>query len=133
MQRDKESTSPIGRVTVLPDDKGHVVIFHYFLEEEGIVGPTFDYISRLNGKKQEAAISELLLKSFENIAVAPDFWERIGRRRAAIRSFFQNNMPDIGFGSQEQLVKWEMRRLRPERFERAPNPNQINLFRDHIK
>ena len=120
-------------VTVLPNDKGHVAIFHYFLEEEDIVGPTFEYISGLNGRKREAAVSELILKSFENIAISPNMWDHIGKRKEAIRSAFYDNMPDIGFGSEEQLLKWEKERLHPARFERVPNPNQINLFRRTMK
>ena len=61
--------------------KGHKVVLHYFREEERFVRPEFDYIQSLQGRKQEAQISALLLSSCENIAISPHMWEQIGERR----------------------------------------------------
>ena len=115
-------------LTILPTDRGHVAILHYFFEEEEIMAPTIKDVTLLNGRRLESALSELILKSLENIALRPSMWDGIGRRREAIRTMFDDNMPDIGFGSSDQLWKWEMNRLAPNR--RIVNPNQINLFRE---
>ena len=114
-------------MTVLPNDKGHVVIFHYFPDERDLIGDDFEIISRLQGRKRESAISQGILQYFENIAISPDMWEQIGKRRKSIQKMFGETMPDVGFGSSEQIRKWEDRRLGPK--VPIPNPNQINLFR----
>lgn len=114
-------------ITVLPTAKGHTAVLHYFLEEESVVQADFGHIHRLQGRKRESAISELIIKSCENVALSPAWWEQIGSRRNAIEAMFTGNMPDIGFGSFEQIMKWESDRFEPNRS--IVNPNQINLFR----
>ena len=114
-------------ITVLPFTKGHKVILHHFVEEEGIIEPMSQRLSALHGKKLQREISYRLLKSFENIAIGPGRWNQIGdRRRRAIQEVFTNEMPEIGFGSIDMVMKWERDRARPET--PIPNPNQINLF-----
>ena len=114
-------------VTVLPFHRGHKVIFHHFREEEKIIDPVGELLTPLNGKKLQGQISYWMLKSFENIVIRPERWDRFGkRRREAIVDLFENQTPDIGFGSMEQIERWERNRLKPDL--PAHNPNQINLF-----
>ena len=114
-------------ITVLPFSKGHKVILHHFVEEEDIIEPMSQRLSGLQGKKLQREISHQLLKSFENIAIGPRRWDQLGnRRRRAILNVFTNELPDIGFGSIDAVMKWERDRGRPET--PIPNPNQINLF-----
>ena len=114
-------------ITVLPLNKGHEVIVHHFVEEEYIIEPMSRRLSGLHGKKLQREISYQMLKSFENIAIGPRKWEQFGEnRRHAILEVFTNEIPDIGFGSIDTVMKWERDRFRPERH--IPNPNQINLF-----
>ena len=114
-------------ITVLPSNKGHEVILHHFVEEERIIEPMSQTLSGLQGKKLQRIISYQLLKSFENIAISPQRWEQFGEnRRRAIVGLFTNEVPDIGFGSIDTVMKWERDRLRPEMA--IPNPNLINLF-----
>ena len=121
-------------ITVLPMSKGHKVVLHYFREEERFVRPEFDYIQSLQGRKQEAQISALLLSSCENIAISPHMWEQIGeRRQQAILKMFQEERKDVGFGTEEMLAKWERDRMFPSRRIHVPHPNLVNMFRTTIK
>ena len=114
-------------ITVVPQSKGHKVVFHHFIEEEELNIPVGQLLGHLQGKRLQGEISYWILKSFENIAINPARWEQYGRhRRQAILDVFSNELPDIGFGSMERIEKWERDRFRPP----APgqNPHQINLF-----
>ena len=113
-------------MTVLPLSTGHKVILHHFIEEEGIIEPLGQVLSRFHGKKLQGQISYWVLKSFENLAINPGRWEQFGKRRNAMLDVFRNEMPDIGFGSMEQIRKWEEDRLNPDSL--AFNYNQLNLF-----
>lgn len=113
-------------MTVLPLSKGHKVIFHHFTDEERIREPVGQLLSRLQGKKLQGQISYWILKSFENLAINPERWERFGKRRLAILDVFQNEIPDVGYGTMEKMLKWERDRFKPDLS--APNPNQLNLF-----
>ena len=114
-------------MTVLPCNKGHKVIFHHFVEEESIIEPMGQYLSRLHGRKLHGEISYRMLKSFENIAIDPRRWEQFGEnRRRAMLEVFTNEVPERGFGSMEIIMKWERDRFKQDM--PAPNPNQINLF-----
>ena len=114
-------------MTVLPLSRGHKVIFHHFIEEESIAEPVGQMLSRLQGKKLQGQISYRILKSFEHLAISAARWEQFGkRRRSAILDVFLNEIPDIGFGTMEEILKWEKDRFKPDLG--APNPNQLNLF-----
>ena len=114
-------------ITVVPQSKGHKVIFHHFIEEEELNIPVGQLLGKLQGKRLQSEISYWILKSFENIAISPARWEQFGRqRRQAILDIFSNELPDIGFGSLERIEKWESDRFKPPA--PAPNPHQINLF-----
>lgn len=113
-------------LTVRPDAKGHTVVFHYFREEQGILQPDIEQLSRLQGRHLQEKVSCLILDHFENIAISPAVWERFGRRRNAILERFYNEVPNIGFGSAEQIAKWERDRFDPH--PTPPNLRQLNLF-----
>ena len=113
-------------MTVLPLSKGHKVILHHFIDEERIIEPLGQMLSRLQGKKLQGQISYWILKSFENLAINPGRWEQFGKRRLAMLEVFLNEMPDVGFGSMEQIQKWEEERFKQDSY--APNYNELNLF-----
>ena len=114
-------------ITVLPVDWGHKVVFHHFVEEESTLEPMSRRLAALQGRKLQGEICYRILKSFENIAISPERWKQIGEaRRQAIFDVFNNEMPEVGFGSWDTVMKWERERFRPDM--PAPNPNQLNLF-----
>lgn len=114
-------------LTIVPWNDGHRVILHHFVEEEDIIEPMSQHLSGFQGKKLQREISYQMLKSFENIVIGPRRWDQLGdRRRQAIIDVFTNELPDIGFGSIDTVMKWERDRGRPKT--PIPNPNQINLF-----
>lgn len=118
-----------GGWTVLPDEKGHYVILHYFAEDEDfeIIQRVSRNMERLQGEKLQSSISAQLLDDCENIAISPAVWDRIGknRQRAMVSRFVENGL-DIGIGSRERMIKLEgQRKLDPLV---VPNPRQINLF-----
>ena len=114
-------------MTVLPLNDGHRVILHHFVEEEPIIEPMSQQLSRLQGWKLQGEISHRMLKSFENIVIDPRRWQQLGgKRRQAMLDVFLNEMPETGFGDMETVMKWERNRFKPDM--PAPNPNQLNLF-----
>ena len=114
-------------LTVLPWNDGHRVILHHFVDEEGIIEPMSQHLSRFQGRKLQREISYQMLKSFENIGIDPFRWDQFGdRRRRAIVNVFTNELPDKGFGSIDTVMKWE--RTRGKSATPISNPNQINLF-----
>ena len=114
-------------MTVIPYNNGHKVIFHHFIDEERINVPVGQLLAGLQGKKLQGEISHWILKSFENLAINPERWDRFGKsRRQAMLDVFTNEVQDIGFGSMERVQKWERDRFKPDM--PAPNPHQINLF-----
>ena len=114
-------------MTVLPLNDGHRVILHHFVEEEPIIEPMSQQLSRLQEWKLQGEISYRMLKSFENIAIDPRRWQQLGgKRRQAMLDVFLNEMPETGFGDMETVMKWERNRFKPDM--PAPNPNQLNLF-----
>ena len=117
-------------ITVLPTERGHTTLIHYFKKESHIIQTELDHIAGLDGRKLEAYISAMVLSSCEDIAINPSFWEGLGRRRQeAIRKRFQEDMPDIGVGTSEMMDKWADELVKQDTIIRIPNPNQINLFR----
>ena len=118
-------------ITVLPTKRGHTALLHYFSQGKHIIQSELDHILALQGKKQEAYISAMVLSSCEDIAVRPSFWEGLGRKRQdAMRKRFQEDTPDTGVGTWEMMEKWASERLRPDTILQVPNPTQINLFRE---
>ncbi len=111
---------------VLPSSKGHKVIFHHFTEEESIAVPLGQLLSHIQGKELQGQISYWILKYFENLAINPGRWKQYGHRRQAMLDVFHNEKPDVGFGTMEEIRKWDEDRFKPNLS--APNPNQLNLF-----
>ena len=113
-------------MTVLPLSKGHAVILHHFIEEEDIISPLGQMLSHLPVRKLQGQISYWMLKSFEKLAISPARWGQFGRRRQAMLDVFLNQTPDVGFGTLDEIRKWEENRLKPYYF--ALNYNELNLF-----
>lgn len=114
--------------TVLPTGKGHAAILHYYRDEEHDLYSLFGGLFKAQGKKLQSELSVLMLDYCENIAISPTHWERLGtKRQQAILQRFWAEMPDFGFGTKEQIEKWERDRLSSEKY--VPNMRQLNLFR----
>ena len=119
-------------LTVIPTPKGHTAILHYFLEDVPIsleMQKTIQQFEFLNGKALEQMISALVLDTCENIAISPAAWNAFGpKRQNAMLDRFGTEQSDIGFGSREQIEKWNREHLQEIR-EPPTNPRQLNLFR----
>ena len=102
---------------------------HHFTDEEYIITPLGQILSHLQGKKLQGQISYWILKSFEDLAISPGRWDQFGKRRSAMLDVFLNEMPDVGFGTMEQIQKWEEDRFKPDL--PARNYNELNLFNPH--
>ena len=119
-------------LTVIPSPKGHTAILHYFLEDvpkSSEMQKTIQQFESLNGKALEQMVSALVLDTCENIAISPAAWDAFGsKRQSAILDRFGTEQSDIGFGSREQIEKWNGEHFQEIR--KSPtNPRQLNLFR----
>lgn len=119
-------------LTVIPTPKGHTAILHHFLEDVPKsleMQKTIQQFESLNGKALEQMISALVLDTCENIVISPAAWDAFGpKRQSAMLDRFGTEQSDIGFGSREQIEKWNREHFQEIR--KSPtNPRQLNLFR----
>ena len=119
-------------LTIIPTPDGQTAILHYFLEDlphSLEMQETIRDFKALSGRSLEQMISALVLGSCENIAVSPSAWDAFGpKRRSAMLYRFHTEMQDIGFGSSEQVEKWNKEHFlltEPP----LQNPRQLNMFR----
>lgn len=119
-------------LTIIPTPKGHTAILHYFQEDVPTslqMQKTINEFRTLNGRALEQMISALVLDTCENIAISPAAWDSFGpRRQRALLNRFSTEQGDMGFGSQEQVEKWNREHF--QEIKGPPgNPRQLNLFR----
>ena len=115
-------------LTVLPTNKGHVAILHYLKDEEHDLKGLFSNLFHAQGKKLAAELSVIILDNCENVAINPDYWDRLGsRRQQAITERFWTRMPEFGFETIQETEKGERSQAFPSKH--VPNLQQLNLFR----
>lgn len=119
-------------LTIIPTPTGHTAILHYFFEDVPKsleMRKTIQQFGSLNGKTLEQMISVLVLDTCENIAISPAAWDAFGsKRQSAMLDRFGTEQSDKGFGSREQIEKWNREHFQEIR--KSPtNPRQLNLFR----
>lgn len=114
-------------ITVLPTERGHSVVLHYFREETNIMHHAIDKMHSLNGRRLQEYVSSLILDNCENIAISPKAWNTFGtKKQQAITERFISELAALSYGPLDHMVELEARRLNPE--SAIPNPRQINLF-----
>ena len=114
-------------ITVLPTDRGHSAVLHYFRQEHDIMNGTTENVRALNGRRLQEYLSSLILDNCENIAISPTIWDAFGaKKQQAIRERFIPELSALSYGPPERLAELEYRRLTRDRA--IPNPRQINLF-----
>ena len=104
--------------TVYPLEREHVVIFHYFAQNQRAFNRQMDPIRNAESAAiLQRRITQLLLGRFEDVVIAPAVWESFPeRRRTAIRDYFLTSMPNLGLdfpGPQgKPIEEWDRRRRR---------------------
>ena len=119
-------------LTIIPIPQGHTAILQYFLEDM-LGNPktqrTISEFQALNGRALEQMISALVLDKCENIAISPKAWDAFGsKRQQAMLYRFRTEQSDVGFGSREQIKKWNREHFQEVK-ELPTNPRQLNMFR----
>lgn len=133
VDRVRRTRQPVANwgITVMPAERGHSVILHYFRQEYDIMCDNIESIRSLSGHRLQEYLSPLILDHCENIAIGRKTWNAFGaKKRKAITERYVSEAPETPYGPPERVAEMEYRRLNPD--QPIPNPKQINLFNVRI-